>query len=256
MGERTAYEPGTFCWTDLSTVDAAGAKAFYGALFGWEAIDVPVEPAGTYTMLRLGGSDVCALSGRGPEQGPPAWLSYVAVTDADAAARRARQAGATVVVAPFDVMDSGRMAVLQDPTGAMFAVWQAGAHIGASLVNDPGCLCLNQLNTTDPAAAGRFYAEVFGWRTESVGTDDQPYWGIFNGDRLNGGIMPMPGPAGAPSHWLVYFTVTALDGSASRTGELGGRVLVPAMSVGSGRIAVAMDPQGAVFALFEGRVDP
>lgn len=255
MGERTGYTPGTFCWTDLSTVDAAGAKAFYGDLFGWEAVDVPVE-GGTYTMLRLGGRDVCALSERGADQGPPAWLSYVSVTDAGDAADAARRAGATVVVEPFDVMASGRMSVLRDPTGAFFAVWQPGDHIGASLVNDPGCLCLNQLNTTDPEAARHFYAAVFGWRIESVGTDEEPYWGIFNEEGLNGGMMSLPEGAGAPSHWLVYFTVADLDGSVTRVGELGGRVLVPPMPVGSGRIAVATDPQGAAFALFEGRVDP
>lgn len=253
MAERTFYTPGTFCWTDLSTRDAAGAKAFYSGLFGWDAVDIPVE-GGTYTMLRIDGRDVCALAERGADQGPPAWLSYVSVTDADEVAAQAASAGATVVVAPFDVMDAGRMAVLRDPTGAIFAVWQAGSHIGASLVNDAGCLCLNQLNTTDPDAARRFYAEVFRWRTQPVGTDEQAYWGIFNGDNLNGGMMPAP--AGIPSHWLVYFTVAGADAAAARIAELGGAVVAAPMPIASGRIAVATDPQGALFALFEGRVDP
>ncbi|MDQ6727001.1 MAG: VOC family protein [Actinomycetota bacterium] len=255
MGVRTGYTPGTFCWTDLSTVDAMGAKAFYAGLFGWEAVDVARQPAGTYTWLRLDGRDVCALFQRSGDQ-PPAWLSYVSVDDADGAAARAREAGATVVVEPFDVMTSGRMAVLCDPTGAYFAVWQAADNIGASLVNDTGCLCLNQLNTTHPDLAARFYAEVFGWRIESVGTDAQPYWGIFNGDGLNGGMMPLPEGAGASSHWMVYFTATDVDTSVATIEELGGRILVAPMPIPSGRIAVAMDPQGAAFALFEGRVDP
>ncbi len=256
MGERASYEPGTFCWTDLSTTDAEGAKAFYGQLFGWEAIDFPVEPAGIYTMFRLDGRDVAAVAERGADQGPPAWLSYVSVTDVDDASARALQAGGTVVAEPFDVMDFGRMALLQDPTGAFFALWEPRTHIGASLVNDPGCLCLNQLNTSDPAAAGRFYTEVFGWRIESVGTDQQPYWGIYNGDSLNGGMMPLTPATGAPSHWLVYFTAADLEGSTANVDELGGRVLVPPIPIASGRIAVATDPQGAAFALFEGRVDP
>lgn len=256
MGERTRYEPGTFCWTDLSTPDAAGAKAFYCRLLGWEAVDLPVEPEGTYTMLRLGGRDVCALSQRPADQGSPAWLSYVSVADVSDTADRARRAGATVVAEPFDVMDSGRMALLADPTGAIFAIWEARAHIGAGLVNDPGCLCLNQLDTTDAEAAARFYTEVFGWRSQSVGTEDQPYWSIYNGEGLNGGMMPLPPGAGAASHWLVYFATGDLDGSASLIGDLGGQVLVPPMAIGAGRIAVAMDPQGATFALFEGSVDP
>lgn len=256
MGERTRYEPGTFCWADLSTPDTAGAKAFYGRLFGWEAVDVPGGPDAIYTMLRLDGRDVCAMSERGPDQGPPAWLSYVSVADVADAAERARRTGATVLAEPFDVMDAGRMALLADPTGAVFALWEPKDMIGAGLVNDPGCLCLNQLNTSDPEAATRFYTEVFGWRIESVGTDDQPYWGIYNGDALNGGMMPLPPGTGAPSHWLVYFTTEDLDGSASLIGEMGGAVVVPPMAIGAGRIAVAQDAQGATFALFEGPVDP
>jgi hypothetical protein len=256
VGERTRYDPGTFCWADLSTPDTAGAKAFYSRLFGWEAVDVPGGPDAIYTMLRLDGRDVCAMSERGPDQGPPSWLSYVSVADVADTAERARRAGATVVVEPFDVMDAGRMALLADPTGAVFALWEPKDMIGAGLVNDPGCMCLNQLNTSDPEAATRFYTEVFGWRIESVGTDDQPYWGIHNGDALNGGMMPLPPVAGAPSHWIVYFTTEDLDGSASLIGELGGAVVVPPMAIGAGRIAVARDPQGATFALFEGPVDP
>lgn len=256
MGERTGYEPGTFCWTDLGTVDGAGATAFYGQLFGWEAEDLAAGPEGTYTMLRIGGRDVCAMSERGADQGPPAWLSYISVADVEQTAARAGEAGGRVVLGPFDVMTAGRMAVVQDPTGGFFAAWEAAGHIGAGLVNDPGCLCLNQLNTTDPQVATGFYGELFGWRFVSVGTDEQPYWSIYNGDALNGGMMPLPAGAGAPSHWLVYFTTDALDASAARIGELGGRVLVPPMAIGAGRIAVATDPQGAAFALFEGPVDP
>jgi len=252
---RTSYEPGTFCWTDLGTTDAAGAKAFYGRLFGWEAQDLPAGDAGTYTMLRLDGHDVCALYERGPEQGPPAWLSYVSVEDAGDATERARRSGATVVSDPFAVVDAGRMAVIQDPTGALLALWEAGGQIGAGVVNDPGALCLNQLNTSDPEVAQRFYADLFAWRFESLGTGDQPYWGIHNGEKLIGGILPLS-TSGVPSHWIVYFTTSDLDDSVRHIDELGGRVLVPPMPVGAGRIAVAQDPQGAAFALFEGRVDP
>ncbi len=256
MGERTSYQPGTFCWTDLGTTDAAAAKAFYGRLFGWEAEDFPAGDAGTYTMLRLDGRDACALYEHGPEKGPPAWLSYVSVADAGDATERARTSGANVIQDPFDVVDAGRMAVVQDPTGALLALWEAGTQIGAGVVNDPGALCLNQLNTSDPEAAQSFYADLFGWRVESVGTGDQAYWGIYNGENLNGGMMPLPPEGGAPSHWLVYFTASDLDASVTLVNQLGGRELVPPMPIESGRIAVAQDPQGAAFALFEGRVDP
>ena len=137
MGERTGYEPGTFCWTDLGTMDAAGAKAFYTQLFGWDAQDVPAGNGRTYTLARLGGNQVAGLFE--DEQRPhPSWLSYVSVDDVDATASSALELGAETMQEPFDVMTIGRMAVLRDPTGAVFAIWQAGDSFGAELVNDPG----------------------------------------------------------------------------------------------------------------------
>ena len=255
MGERTSYAPGTFCWADLATTDAAAAKEFYGELFGWEGHDVPAGEAGTYTLLRLDGKDVCALYERS-DGTPPAWLSYVSVEEVHASSARAGDLGAAVVQEPFDVMDAGRMALLRDPTGAILALWQPGRHPGAALVNDPGAMCLNQLNTTDPETAQRFYHALFGWRIEFVGTEQQPYWGLYNADALNGGMMPLPPETQAPPHWLVYFTAADLDAAAEAIGRLGGRLLVAPMAIPSGRIAVAEDPQGAAFALFEGEVDP
>lgn len=202
MGERTSYPPGTFCWTELATSDAQGAKGFYGSLFGWEGQDIPVGDEGTYTLLRLGGLDVCGLAQT--DQTPPAWLSFVSVDDADAMTSRAAGLGATVVMGPFDVEAYGRMSIIADPTGAVLALWQPGTHVGARLVNDPGCLTLNQLNTSDPEEAQRFYGALFEWRFTPVGTEDQAYWGINNptgdGEALNGGMMPLPpGAPGAPA---------------------------------------------------------
>ena len=256
MGERTSYTPGTFSWVELLTSDAPGAKAFYEGVFGWEWDDVPLPEGGTYTLVLKDGKRVAGLHQPSPENaGPPAWLSYVSVENADAAAARAGELGAGVLAGPFDVMDVGRMAVLQDPQGAVFAVWQAGRQAGAELVNDPGSLTMNQLNAADVDAARDFYAALFGWRTETA-SEDPPYWGIYNGDRLNGGLMPLPPGAGAPPHWLAYFTTADLDAAASRIPELGGKILVAPVAIPSGRFLVASDPQGAVFALFEGEVDP
>jgi len=141
MGKRERYEPGTFCWVDLVTSDPAGANVFYGALFGWEA--------STYTMLRLDGDEVCGLYEMEPEQReqgiPPHWFSYVSVEDADATASKARELGGMVYGEAFDVLGSGRMAIIQDPTGAMIAAWQPQAHVDTSRVNDVGCLTWNEL---------------------------------------------------------------------------------------------------------------
>src|SRR5918995_2149725 len=157
MGKRERYEPGTFCWVDLQTTDREGAKAFYGELFGWEAEDMPAGDAGTYTMLRLDDDEVCGLYEMQPEQViPPHWFSYVSVEDADATASRASELGGTAFGETFDIDDSGRMAFVQDPAGAMLGVWQARQHIRARRGNDPGCITWNELQTPDPQVTAAF----------------------------------------------------------------------------------------------------
>jgi predicted enzyme related to lactoylglutathione lyase len=260
VGERTAYAPGTFCWADLATTDVEGAAAFYSALLGWEGDEMPAGDGMTYTMMRVGRRYVCGLSAMPESQralgAPPAWLSYVSVEDADATAERAGALGATVMMPPLDVVDAGRMALVQDPQGAVLGLWQPRARAGAELVNDPGAMTINQLNTSDPDAAARFYGELFGWAIDQVSAEPQAYWSIENAGGLNGGMMALPPGTPAPPHWLVYFTVADLEASAAAIAAGRGQVVVPATPVPAGRFLVARDPQGAHFALFEGEVDP
>lgn len=259
MGVRTSYSPGTFCWADLTTTDPEGAKAFYTGLFGWQPEDMPAGEGMVYTMLRLGDRDVAALSAQQPkqrEQGvPPNWLNYVTVEDVDAVAQRAAQLGGTVLAGPFDVLDAGRMAVLADPAGAVLAAWEPRRHVGASLVNEPGAMTWNDLQTSDLEAASRFYSELFGWRVEEAEGSEGRYFSIFNGDALNGGMMGLPAP-GVPAHWQPYFAVADLDGARARVGELGGEVLMGPMEVPGGAFVAVRDPQGAVFSLFAGELEP
>jgi predicted enzyme related to lactoylglutathione lyase len=254
VGRRSSHPPGAFSWVELSTTDADGAKAFYTSLFGWEIDDNPIPGGGVYTMLRLGGDAVAALYQQQVDNQPPNWLSYVTVESADDAAARVQELGGTLITPPFDVMEVGRMAVISDPQGAVFAIWQPGTHIGAGLVNDPGSLTLNVLNATDPAAARDFYEGLFGWRFEPV-SEVPPFSSVYNGDRLNGGMASIPPDFKLSSHWLAYFTVADLDAALARVAELGGRVDMGPMDVPAGRFAVVQDPQGAWFALFEGEVD-
>jgi uncharacterized protein len=255
MGVRDSHAPGTFSWTDLSTSDPLAAAAFYGALLGWAAEEMPVGPDATYWMMSVAGRHVAGMSERRGAGAPPFWLSYVTVADADASVARVAELGGEVTLPAVDVLDAGRMALLQDPQGAAFAVWQPRRHIGAGLVNDPGAMVLNQLDTTDPEGAARFYGGLFGWRISKVAGEPQPYWGIENAGGLNGGMMALPAGARTP-HWLVYFTAADLDAAAGTIARGGGVVLLPATAIPSGRILVARDPQGASFALFEGGVDP
>ena len=259
MSERTSYTPGTFSWTDLSTTDQEGAKTFYGELLGWDAEDQPVGDGVVYSMMNIGGKPVAGISPQNEMQrqagAPPAWNSYVTVESADDAADRATKLGATVVAPPFDVMDVGRMAVIQDPQGAWFLIWQPNQHLGAQLVNAPGAPSWNELASPDLDASSIFYAALFDWTVEPFEGSPEPYLTIKNGDVVNGGIRTLNSP-GPPPHWLVYFAVDDLDASLAKVSELGGATHAGPIDIGIARIAVVADPQGAMFALYDGRLDP
>jgi len=246
MGERESYAPGTFSWVELVTSDADAAKAFYGALFGWDFDDQPAGDA-VYTMVSKDGREVAGLFA--DQEQPPHWNNYITVSSVDGAAEQAASLGATVVAPPFDVMDAGRMAVIEDPSGAFVAVWQAGQHPGARLVNAPGSLAWNDLITRDLEAAKRFYTEWMGWTLEEM-PQSGGYHVIRNGDRSNGGMQPFrPGmPDGVPSHWMPYFATEDLDAALARVPDLGGQVVAPRMDLPGGSFAVFTDPRGAVFA--------
>jgi len=210
MGERTGYTPGTFSWTDLTTTDQEGAKAFYSGLFGWVAEDLPVGDDVYYSIQRKDGKDVAAISPQQEAQreagAPPTWNSYVSVESADVVADRAKGLGATIVAPPFDVMSA-------------------------------------------------FYAALFDWTVEPFEGSPEPYLTIKNGDVVNGGIRTLNSP-GPPPHWLVYFAVDDLDASLAQVSELGGATHAGPIDIGIARIAVVADPQGAMFALYDGRLDP
>jgi predicted enzyme related to lactoylglutathione lyase len=255
MGKRDSHEPGTFCWVDLSTSDADGAKAFYGELLGWEFEDSDMPGGGVYTMCHVQGDAVAAIIQQ--DEQPGHWNNYVTVVSADETAAKVKQLGANVLEEPFDVMEAGRMAVFADPSDAMLCVWQPQAHIGARRVNDPGCMTWNELQTRDPRTTAAFYAELFGWEMGSQEDDGRlVYVVIKNAGRSNGGIMPMTEQHGdTPPYWLVYFTVASCDAAVAKARELGGEVLAGPIDLGAGRISVLTDPQGAAFAVFEGETD-
>jgi uncharacterized protein len=258
MSERTKYSPGTFCWADLSAADQDAAKQFYTQLFGWSVVDYPVGDGVVYSMMQIDGKDVAAVSPQPQQQAdagiPPLWNSYVSVESADAAADRAQKLGATVHAPAFDVMDAGRMAVIQDPQGAFFMVWQAKDHIGADLVNRAGALSWNELATPDVDASAKFYGELFGWKYEAMEGMAMPYMVIQTADgNSNGGLRGAM--ENEPSYWLVYFGTDNIENGMDSATELGATSLVPATDIGAGQIGVLQDPQGAVFALYAGQFD-
>lgn len=257
----TRYPDGVFSWVDLGTTDTEGAKAFYGGLFGWSFLDIPSDSGVVYSMSQVEGHNVAGLGPLDPDmqaQGiPPFWSSYVKHDEVDSVAARAAEAGGNVLFPPFDVMDSGRMTMIQDPTGAMFGVWQPAAHIGAQLVNIPNTLTWNELLTRDLEGAKSFYSAVFGWTYE---TDANGYVAVSQDDRVQAGMMQINEAMGEiPPNWSAYFLVEDADAAATRVKELQGNVLVPPRLAGDiGKFAVVQDPQGAVFNIiqYEGPASP
>jgi hypothetical protein len=261
MPTRTSYEHGTFSWVELGTTDVNGAKRFYGELFNWKGDDMPAGPGMTYTMAKLGDHHAAGIYELGKEMRqmgiPPHWMSYISVTNVDDVSKKVAGLGGKVMKEPFDVMDVGRMAVIQDPAGATVALWQAKAHPGAGVVNEPGSLAWNELYTSDVDACVKFYTSLIGWKTESMDMGPMGTYTLFKRsegkDTNAGGMMKMPpNMQGVPPHWLAYFAVADCDASTEKVKKLGGKVLMEPMDIPDvGRFSVVMDPQGAAFALFK-----
>jgi uncharacterized protein len=272
MPERDHYIPGVPCWVDTSQPEPAASLDFYRGLFGWELENaMPAEAPGVYFMARIRGGDV-AVVGSIPQGMPQVatWNTYVAVANADDTAVKVRDARGRVVLEPFDVMGSGRMAVCTDREGAAFFVWQAGEHFGARVVNEHGALNFNGLNTRDVEGAKAFYGAVFGWTTLAIPAGEM--WTLPGyGDDLERDnpdlrkmVAEMGGPPGfedvvasitpiagdqpdTPPHWSVTFGVDGADVAAAKASELGGRTIVPPLDVPWSRITILSDPQGATF---------
>jgi uncharacterized protein len=294
MPERDGYIPGVPCWVDASEPDPESALDFYGGLFGWTFQDATQSSSeDKYFIARheAESSSIFDLSGarlRGdvggvrstPDAAPPRamWNTYFWVESADETASKVRDAGGGVLMEPFDFMDACRMAALTDPEGAAFGVWEAKAHNGASLVNDPGALVFNGLNTRDVEGAKSFYGSIFGWRTGSIGAGAEgwtlPGYGDWLEREHHPGLREQMAGAGAPegfedvvgaiipiaddqpdtpAHWSVTFASDDADATARKAAELGGTVIVPPFDAPWStptytiRITVIADPQGATF---------
>ena len=273
MPELDRYIPGVPCWIDASEPDPEAAADFYRDLFGWDIENVmPPEAGGKYFVARIRGGDVAAIAGIA-EGAPPmaTWNTYIWVQSADETAAKVKDAGGKVLTEPFDVMEAGRMAVLSDPEGAVFCVWEPNQHRGAQIVNEAGSLNFNNLNTRDAEGAKAFYGAVFGWRTMPMGGDAEAWTLAGYGDhleRLNPGTLERMADAGAPAdfanvvatltplpddhgdvpaHWGVTFATDDADATARKAKELGANILAPPFDAPWVRMTIIADPQGASF---------
>lgn len=258
MTTMTSYPHGVPSWIDLTTPDPSASKEFYGSLFGWEFRDDPTDQPGMdYTMATLDGRSAAGMMQLSPEMAasgmPPVWTSYVSVDDIEVTAAKVEPAGGTVMQPPMDIMEAGRMAVVADPAGAVICMWEAGVHIGAEVVNEPGALSWNELLTPDPETVVPFYADVFGWTAQTEPTPVGPYT-VFkvqggNPDGIAGAMSP---PMEMPSFWGVYFTVDDASATVAAAKEHGATVMMDATTMpGTGTLATMVDPQGAVFSIMQ-----
>lgn len=269
MSAQTPEGTSSFCWFELATSDHDAAEKFYGALFDWDLRRDELPHGMSYTQCfdhgakKEEGQGIAAMFGMGEEMQkrmPPCWNVYVQVTSADDTAREVEALGGKVLNAPFDVMEFGRMAVLMDPQGAVFQVWQPKLHSGTSLdYRMPGRVCWVELMTRGSKNAQEFYGKAFAWDFPKKGDGEssakgETYQQYFHGGAPMGGFMEMDGQAhfdNIPPHWMVYFAVSDVDASAQKVIDLGGSILLPPHDLpGVGRHAVAKDPQGATFSLF------
>lgn len=250
MTEKKSYPPGEFCWTELATGDWKAAKKFYTSLFDWTADERSMGPdQPPYVMLQKSGKNICALYENRKAQ--PAWLSYVSVASADDSAKKAKSLGAKLLQEPFDVMDVGRMASVQDPQGAKFAVWQPKKHKGADIINELGAMCWNELYAPDVEASRKFYSALFNWKFKI----SPEYTEVHAGDAGTAGMIQIDEKMkamGIKPHWMPYFAVADADGTVKKASSLGVKDYFGPHDIPQvGRFAVLVDPFGARFAIIK-----
>lgn len=253
------YTPGTPCWVDLLVPDQQAALDFYRDLFGWQG-EAGSPETGGYAVCTLNGKPVAGImtamnpDGSRPDPAPPAaWTTYLATTDVSAAERAITDNGGQVTMPAMDVLTLGRMAVASDPTGAAFGLWQARDFPGAGIVNEPGAVIWNEVNTTDPAAASPFYAKVLGLKAAPMEGAPE-YFALSVDGRMVGGMQGLvnvesPRPD-VSSHWLTYFAVDDTDSTVDALVRAG-NVLTPPFDMMAGRMALVQDPQGGVFGIIK-----
>lgn len=252
--ERT--KQGELTWTDLSARDLDAQTRFYEALFGWIHNDV-LFGGRVYRLFSINGHVVGGASEmptQAAEQGTPSvWNTYVAVDDVDTEALLAARLGGKVVVPPTDV-PRGRMAGIEDPTGAVLYLWASSTPDDSEVYETPGTLAWANLETHDPAMAAQFFGRLMDCDVQALNEGSMPQWQISVNGHTEGSITSMPAieQPDASAHWLDYFGTADLDASLEKAKSLGGTVLAEPLEVaGTVSFAVLEDPEGAKFALMQ-----
>ncbi len=265
MSDRDGFAPGVPCLVAGVFPDPDAAAAFYSDLFGWETEDLmPAEQAGSYILCRLHGRVAAAVVSEhgAPAPPEPGWTTLIWVENADESAAQAVELGGRVIAQPFDSPGGGRQAVLADPAGAVFSVWEPRERRGAQVVNEPGAWSMSLLSTSDQEGAERFYSELFGWETRAFDMGGAEIT-MFAVPGYVGGLpqqpvprdivavmMPLAGAGEEPARWSVDFWTADVGAAVTKLSQAGGEVLMPPSDLPGGfRQAVVRDPQGATLTL-------
>lgn len=257
MPDITRHDEGAFSYSDLATSDLEAATSFYVDLFGWHAEDSPMnddDPTDIYRQFMKNGKVVCGAARQRPEQAqagvPPMWNVYFTVSDVDLKAKEVEAAGGAVHAPPFDVFESGRMAVIADPAGAFFCLWQPKESIGADVMHEANTLDWAESGCTDVGAARDFYTKVLGWTYEEMDMGEGKFYTLFSiGDTNVAGLMESQMPM---SYWSIYFQVEDCKQMTARAQSLGAQMMMNSEEIeGVGTVTIASDPQGAMFGMIE-----
>lgn len=239
-------------WIDLMAPDTDAARAFYGALFGWRTEPNPDPQFGGYAVAQLDGKDVAGIGPVMGEGAPTAWTVYFGTPDADETARRVEASGGKVIAKPMQVGPAGRMAVLQDPSGAVFGVWEPAGMPGFGVDHEAGSFGWTEVSARGIEADKPFYKAVFGWESKATPMGDMgtyTEWQL-DGTSIAGGMeMPPTMPAEVPSYWLVYFQVDDVPAATAKAASLGAKVMMDSVDYPGGKFSILSDPQGATFGL-------
>jgi predicted enzyme related to lactoylglutathione lyase len=260
MGEYPMHQPGTFCWVELGTLDTKAAKQFYSELFGWKVNDVEYAKNQFYTMLQINDKPVAALYELNQQQKEmnvaPHWMSYVCSDNANETVEMAKKHGGKVLMEAMDVMEEGRMGMIQDPEGAILGVWEPKNHKGFYYKEIPGTVCWVEHASHEKDKSIPFLENVFNWKAKTEPMGEMDYTTFFLGEAMVGGSYNLPPDMkDVPSNWIPYFAIENLDKSLDQVTGLKGKILMPKTYVkGVGHFAVIQDPQGAVLGLLQGEM--
>lgn len=249
---------GRYCWVDLATTDPEAAQGFYGELMGWEFDNMYQDGELFYSMIQLDGKNVAGMGKLQPPQieagMPPVWSSYVCVEDAREMVKKCESLGAQALAGPMDIFDSGVLATLADPNGAVFSLWQPKQHIGFQVLMEPSAYFWVELYANNPTEDAEFYKNAFGWGLTADPDPSHPYL-RFNQEVREGGdewerqvagvLQIQPDMGEVPPHWHVYFQTADVDASLQKALSLGGKQIHPVIEMPKVKLVGITDPQGA-----------